>query len=86
MIFVYDGSAPLLMIALMIIYFFIYKKEKKEGKILQNKFEISKNNADEFDRLVDLIHNGKKIIKKDDFKYLNENDFTHFKERGVKFI
>lgn len=86
MIFVYDGSAPLLMIALMIIYFFIYKKEKKEGKILQNKFEISKNNADEFDRLVDLIHNGKKNIKKDDFKYLNENDFTHFKGRGVKFI
>ena len=47
MIFVYDGSAPLLMIALMIIYYFIYRKEQKENKISQKKIDESRAKIDE---------------------------------------
>lgn len=87
MILHWDGSAPLLMIALMIIYFFIYRKEQKENKISQNKIDELRANADEFSKAVNAVNTGAKVLKLDDYKHLDKSDLEHFiNNRGVKFI
>ena len=85
-----DGSAPLLMIALMIIYFFIYKKEQKESKIRKNNIEMLELHADECEKLSDLIKSGRTTIYKNDFKHLKKEDFqtyaSIYSSKNLKFV
>ncbi|MCI7075649.1 MAG: hypothetical protein SPH02_00400 [Campylobacter sp.] len=86
MIFYSDGIFPLWGFIIIFIVFYALRKEAKRNKIMDKKIQTSKNKADEFDKLLELVYSGEKMIKKSDFKHLRDADFSHFHGRGIKFI
>ena len=90
MILHWDGSWPLLMIVLMVIYFFIYRKEQKENRIIQKECESLEMRCNEIKKLSNTINNGQTTINKSNFKNLKEEDFKFYADiysyKNVKFV
>lgn len=86
MILVYDGPIIWILLVAVVLYFG-YRKEKKESDKIQNDIDKIRANRNDFKRLGEVIHNGIKTIKKDDFKNCYEKDFKFYSDLyGVKFI
>lgn len=67
-----------------IIAFWLYRKDEKANKKIDEKIAIIDNRIKEFDKLGEMLNKGQTIIKKSEFKYLTDKDFAGYV--GVKFV
>lgn len=87
MILHWDGSWPLLMVALMITFFFMTRKEAKENKKIQNNIDKISDKLKEREFINTQAGAGVKTFIRSDFKQLNDNELKLYTDIcGVKFI